>query len=214
MFLSYFIKKKVFDYLIALQGGETTSVLLRKITAETYKVEVGLFTYGGCFSSTFNVGGKVKIGRYSSIGANVMYFGANHPIHFFSMSPFFYQKEWGKKWGVEEIEDVERHFLEIGNDCWIGAGVKITSSCRHIGNGAVIGTGAVVTKDVQPYTIVGGNPARIIKHRFSEEQINKLEQSKWYELTPDVLLQFYQFRADPIKFAECIIQYREQHKAP
>ena len=72
--------------------------------------------------------------------------------------------------------------LEIGNDVWIGNRAIILGKVRSIGNGAVIGAGAVVTKDVPAYTVVGGNPARILKYRFDEATICKLEDLRWWEL--------------------------------
>lgn len=94
----------------------------------------------------------------------------------------------------------------IGNDCWIGSNVVITCGCHSIGNGAVVGAGSIVTHDVEPYTIVAGNPAKVIRNRFSEAEIVALEKSKWFDLTPDNLLGFYRFKDDPIKFSEMIIQ--------
>ena len=75
----------------------------------------------------------------------------------------------------------------MGNDAWIGYGTHITSSCHSIGNGAVIGTGSVVTKDVPPYAIVVGAPAKIIRYRFSPDDIAMLEKSEWWLLSPTEL---------------------------
>lgn len=93
--LKSFIRNKV----IAKQGGETISTLLREITKKENHVSVGLFSYGGCFEKTFNLGGTVSIKNYCSFGTNIKYFGANHPFQSFSMSPFFYKQAWADKWG-------------------------------------------------------------------------------------------------------------------
>ena len=79
---------------IKKEGGEKTFALLRKLTKERYNVIVGMYSYGSCFDKSFNTGGKVIIGRYTSFGSNVKYYGANHPINRASMSPYFYQKAW------------------------------------------------------------------------------------------------------------------------
>jgi acetyltransferase-like isoleucine patch superfamily enzyme len=71
--------------------------------------------------------------------------------------------------------------LSIGNDVWIGQNAIILPSVARIGDGAVIGAGAVVTKDVEPYSIVVGNPARLLRYRFSQETIVKLQESRWWE---------------------------------
>ena len=97
------LRRKVVKYLengiISREGGEATSTYLRKITRERNNVEVGLYSYGGVFEKGFNLGGRVVVGRYSSIGSNVRYFGANHPITCFSTSPYFYRQEWADKVG-------------------------------------------------------------------------------------------------------------------
>ena len=108
------------------------------------------------------------------------------------------------------MSDIERNELKVGNDCWIGCGVIITSSCHEIGNGAVIGAGSIVTKDVEPYTIVAGNPARILKWRFDKTTIALLEKSQWYNLTPEELLYFYDYINQPSEFAEKIINYQSK----
>ncbi len=86
----------------------------------------------------------------------------------------------------------------------------ITASCHKIGNGAVIGAGAIVTKDVAPYAIVAGNPARTIKMRFDDQTIEILEKSQWYNMKPDELLQFYSYIDEPNKFANMIIESRSK----
>lgn len=78
--------------------------------------------------------------------------------------------------------------MEIGNGCWIGYNVIITSGCAKIGNGAVIGAGAVVTKDIPGYAIAAGVPAKIIGYRFSEKQIKVIETSEWWKFDKDKLL--------------------------
>lgn len=70
--------------------------------------------------------------------------------------------------------------IYIGNDVWIGQRAMVMGGVR-IGNGAVVGAGAVVTKDVPPYTIVGGVPAKIIRYRFSDKVVKKLQSSKWWD---------------------------------
>lgn len=129
-----------------------------------------------------------RIGRFCSISSNVNIAMGTHPTHFVSTSPMFYstRRQTGKtfvtkskydelKWAVEG-----RYGVWIGHDVWIGWGATILGGIK-IGNGAVIAAGAVVVNDVEPYSVVGGIPAKEIKKRFSEEIINKLDASNWYE---------------------------------
>ena len=205
--INEYIKRKLEFYLIKKQGGEKTSLLIRKKYQKEYNVTVGLHSYGGCFNPYFNNGGKVIIGRYCSFAPNIRFFGANHPMDYVSMSPYFYQQEWANSVSKVIVNDVKRSTLHIGNDCWIGYNAIITNKCRHIGNGAVIGAGSVVTQDVEPYTVVAGNPAKLIRKRFDDETIEMLELSKWWELEPAQLLNFYNDISNPILFAKECMDY-------
>ncbi|WP_051211859.1 CatB-related O-acetyltransferase [Butyrivibrio fibrisolvens] len=191
---------KLDQIIIQIEGGQQVSRYARSI-ANRNKVEIGMHTYGSCFDREFNNGGQVKVGRYCSFASNVRYFGANHPINYASMSPYFYNKMWGYK-----VEDIKREKLVIGNDVWIGYGVIITSSCKEIGTGSVIAAGAIVTENVPEYAIVMGAPARIKRFRFSEETQKLLNKSRWWELEPDVLMKYYNLIDEPDVWAKTIIK--------
>lgn len=132
-----------------------------------------------------------KIGNYCSISHEVVAGLGNHPLNLFSTSPLFYKKHNASKIQVIEQDSdfVEYQPIEIGNDVWIGARVVIMDGIK-IGNGAVIAAGAIVTKDVPAYAIVGGVPARIIRYRVTEERIQQLERSQWWNYPPDKALTF------------------------
>ena len=194
-----YIKKRIDYAIIMSQGGEKTSKHARRI-AEKNWVKIGIHSYGSCFNRDFNIGGSVEIGRYCSFGPNVRYFGGNHPMDYASMSPYFYRKEWGF-----DVNDIKRNHLIVGNDVWIGCGVIITSSCKNIGNGAVIAAGAVVTKNVPPYAIMMGVPAKIRGYRFDKVTRQKLELSKWWEKEPEQLIVYYEYIGKPDIWANMII---------
>ena len=174
---------------VKLQGGQLRSNTLRNYFKNMYRIEVDLFTYGSCFTPTFNVGGKVKIGRYCSFASDIHYFGANHPMDSVSTSAIFYNQSMNDL----PVQDVKRSELIIGNDVWIGSHVLITSSCKNIGTGAVVGAGSIVTKDVPPYAIVAGNPAKIIRFRFDEKTIEDLLESKWWLNEPKDIMKYYKY---------------------
>ena len=125
---------------------------------------------------------KLVIGKFCSIacGAKFLFTSANHTMKSLSTYPFpLFFEEWGlDKKDVTKSWDNKGDII-IGNDVWIGYEAVILSGVT-IGDGAIIGTRALVTKDVPPYTIVGGMPAKIIRKRFEEETINLLLEKKWW----------------------------------
>ncbi|TQQ85238.1 CatB-related O-acetyltransferase [Peptacetobacter hominis] len=130
---------------------------------------------------------KLKIGKYCSIacGAKFIFNSANHTLSSLSTYPFpLFFEEWGlDKKDVTKSWD-NKGDIVIGNDVWIGYEAIILSGVT-IGDGAIIGARAVVTKDVPPYTIVGGVPAKAIKKRFSEDTISRLLEIKWWDWPED-----------------------------
>ena len=118
---------------------------------------------------------------YESQGAKFLFNSANHTLSSLSTYPFpLFFEEWGlEKKNVADSWDNKGDII-VGNDVWIGYEAVILSGVT-IGDGAVIGARAVVTKDVPPYTIVGGVPAKPIKKRFSEENIKKLQSIRWWD---------------------------------
>ena len=123
---------------------------------------------------------EVKIGRYCSIAINVSCSLGKHPTNYLSSSRFFYDNTlfgWNSR--VKLVNFRCDKGVEIGHDVWIGDGVKIMNGVK-IGNGAIVGSGAIVTKDVPEFAIVGGNPARLIRYRFSGEIIQELKEIQWW----------------------------------
>ena len=123
------------------------------------------------------------IGRYTSIAPYVRTNLGKHPYNepFVSTCPMFYSlaRQNGYSYAKQQLFNEIAVKPKIGNDCWIGESVFITGDIK-IGDGAVVLAGAVVTKDVPPYAVVGGVPARIIKYRYDEETIKYLLQVQWW----------------------------------
>lgn len=152
-------------------------------------VKIGGYTYIRDKGSITNV---ESIGRFCSIATGVTIGLSEHPIEYLSTNPFQYDVKEFSFW-EEDYKFKSRVFKEnkkskpfIGNDVWIGANSLISRGVR-IGDGAIIAAGAVVTKDVKPYEIVGGVPAKHIKFRFNQEIINKLLEIKWWRFTHESL---------------------------
>ena len=132
---------------------------------------------------------KLIIGKFCSIacGAKFLFNGANHTLKSLSTYPFpIFYEEWSHGIWADKSWD-NKGDIKIGNDVWIGYDAIIMAGVT-IGDGAIIATRAVVTKDVPPYTIVGGVPAKIIRKRFSDEVIEELLKQKWWDLPNEEIL--------------------------
>jgi acetyltransferase-like isoleucine patch superfamily enzyme len=140
-----------------------------------------------------------EIGSFTSIANGVVIGGGMHPIDWVGTSPVFYEgrDSVSAKFSEFQREGVETTF--IGHDVWIARNALIKQGVT-IGNGAVVGMGSVVTKDVPPYSIVGGNPAKLIRMRFSDEIIDELIKSEWWHLDEDILRKCSKNIKDPKLF--------------
>lgn len=146
---------------------------------DTDLVEVGRCTYGriDIRSDTKNM---LKIGNFCSIADKVTFMlGLDHPTNLISTYPF-------KNYFFNGISAISKGDIVLDDDVWIGYNVTILSGV-HIGQGAIVAAGAVVTKDVPPYAIIGSVPARIIKYRFSPNVIEQLLQLDYSQLTDKLI---------------------------
>lgn len=137
------------------------------------------------FGSYMGVNCRISgnIGKFCSIASNVRTVNGMHPTRdFVTTHPAFFSNlaQAGFTYTDKILFDEGAQKTEIGNDVWIGDGALILGGVR-IGDGAVVAAGAVVTKDVEPYTIVGGVPAKVIRRRFDEETAEKLLRIKWWD---------------------------------
>ena len=151
----------------------------------TFKGSMGFGSYIAGYSYI-----HAKIGRFSSIGVEVRTANGTHPFTtpYATTSPVFFST---KKQAMRTFTTVQRFDedlppVEIGNDCWIGDKVEIVGG-KKIGDGAVVLSCAMVTKDVPPFAIVGGVPAKIIKYRYDPETIDFLANSHWWDKPLDWL---------------------------
>lgn len=167
-------------------GVNSTFEGMNAINKNTYfRGKLGLGSYIGndCHLTAY-------IGRFTSIAPYVRSNPGKHPISkpYVSTSPCFYstKKQCGHTFAKKQMFEEESYIdienriaIKIGNDCWIGQGVFFTGGIT-VGDGAIVLANAVITKNIPPYSIVGGIPAKIIKYRFDEDTINFLLQIKWW----------------------------------
>lgn len=170
----------------------TRSVTYVKPTVTRTNIIVGEFTY---FSDEdfeshvthhydFN-GDRLIVGKFCQIAAGVNFImnGANHQMNAVSTFPFYIFNGWQQE-APPMSEMPLKGDTVVGNDVWIGQNATILPGVR-IGDGAIIGANSTVGSDVEPYTIVAGNPARVIRKRFDDELIEVLEEVKWWDLPAD-----------------------------
>ena len=164
------------DLATRIEGGQLYSTTLRRVLADDFDVHVGEYSYGSLLLPGMADPGTY-IGRYVSIGPNVRRIGAAHPLDRFSLHPFFYNPALGM---VNADADVSRTPCVVESEAWIGANTVILPGCRRIGIGAVVGASSVVTRDVEDFAIVAGNPARRLKYRFDHDRrVEMLKREAW-----------------------------------
>jgi acetyltransferase-like isoleucine patch superfamily enzyme len=145
---------------------------------------------------------SVTIGKFCSIGPNFIAGWGIHPTNGLSTHPMFYSVNRQNGISLASKNKIsERENIEIGNDVFIGMNVIVLDGVK-IGNGAVIGAGAVVSKDIPPYAIAVGNPIRIIKFRFNELEIKRLQEICWWDNEMDGLMEVEKYFFKVSEFIE------------
>lgn len=145
------------------------------------------------------------IGSFTSIASGVVIGGGRHPMDWAAMSPVFYagRDSVTAKFSTHQREALKR--VSIGNDVWIGRSAIVLPGVR-IGDGAVVGAGAVVTKAVPAYAVVAGNPARLLRYRFSEAQITRLSATQWWSMDEAALRRLGPYVKDVEQFLKMVEQ--------
>jgi len=202
-------KNVVFGYSCNIGMGSTFEGNNRLGRGVTFKGNMGRCSYIGDCSVILG-----NVGRYCSIASDVKTLYGAHPLDFVSTSPAFYSAckvQLGvtyvneSKFNEVKFADDKGHSVIIGNDVWIGSRVSVLPGVK-IGDGAVIGAGAVVTKDIPPYAIAVGVPAKVIKYRFSEDDIQSLLDFKWWDQSEEWLRKHAEFFSIPEKMIEIMKQ--------
>jgi len=170
--------------------------------SDSVNMSVGAFSYLVDFSYYFPTSRThIMIGKYCSIARQLVFnVGRNHPFKCITTYPeAYFNKFFTKEFRYPDFKNPMQ--VIIGNDVWIGQGVTIMGGVK-IGNGAVIGANAVVAKDIPPYAIAVGNPARIIRYRFDKEMIKKFLAIKWWNWSLEKIADNFPIMNDPEKFLE------------
>lgn len=183
------LRRKFYSmYVKFLRRNEFESIILREYFKKKFEIDVGLYSYG-CFDAS-RISRNTMIGRYCSVAATAHILGRNHGMNFITLHPYLYNENL--KFQVMRKVDFVKQY--IGDGVWIGHNAIILPSCEYVGRGSVIGAGAVVSKNVPDYAVVVGNPARIVKYRFSDDVIEKIDRTKWWEMSREELADFLKKR--------------------
>lgn len=176
--MSKYIHKIILKFY---RRNEFESENLRKFFLKNYETQIGLYSYG-CFDPK-RIPRKTVIGRFCSFSPTCYFFNGNHPLHTITTHPYIYNPTLN----LVTKENIKRTPCVVCDDVWIGHNAVILPSVDKIGRGAIVAAGAVVTKNVPPYAVLAGNPAKIMKYRFEKSVIKKIEESRWWEMSLDQL---------------------------
>jgi len=179
----------------AVQGSEIHRTAWLGSGAHITGSRLGRYSYVGNFTTVINC----QIGAFCSIASGCIVGGGAHPTSWVSSSPVFCngRNVLAKNFAKHEFNNTLD--TSIGNDVWIGSNSLVKAGVR-IGDGAVIGMGSVLTKDVGDYEIWGGNPARIIRRRFDEDTSSQLSRTGWWDYDDTKLATVAPFFADIAEF--------------
>lgn len=175
-----------------LKSRDESVVYVKPTLIDCPNIKVGEYTYfdGQNFQRHVThhydfIGDKLIIGKFCQIGRGVEFImnWTNHPMDSASTYPFYIFNGWKQNFPAKEDLPYKGDTV-IGNDVWIGQNVTFLPGV-HVGDGCIIGANSVVAKDVPPYSVVVGNPAKVIRKRFDDEMIELLEKLEWWNKTPN-----------------------------
>ncbi len=173
------------------KAGQVVNAARHLLTGEgarqpgNWLLNLGAYSYSVTGNPTLL---KMSTGRFCSLAAGLEVADGKHPLYWASTSPFFYSRDHAFDPDVTNPRHANQSYgpVTIGHDVWVGRNTTLKAGL-NIGHGAVVAFGSVVVHDVEPYTIVGGNPARVIRPRFDESIIEELLASQWWDFPPEAL---------------------------
>jgi len=220
MLLNYIFKKRILKDIhgnksvIVLRGSSIHSSLFEGNNLIYNKSHLSKCYFGrGTYLNSFSSLNNTKLGAFSSLSSNIKIIGSNHPHDKVSTFPGFYSVNHKDLVTFVEISSFNEYpkrnnssiyFTNIGNDVLIYSNVLIVEGIS-IGDGAIILPGSLVNKNVEPYSIVGGVPAKHLKYRFSKEIIDVLISFQWWNKSNDWILENSKYFDDPNKFVDLIM---------
>lgn len=172
------LRPSIRRFLLASEGGICFSESMRDIYRDFYGVDLGRYSFCNGRDGAALIAPGTTIGNYTVFGATRA-FRRNHPFDRASQHPVFYNHVLGLI-DEDNIPGNRDNPLRVGHDVHVAKESWILPSCKEIGDGAVVEAGAVVSRDVPPYTIVSGNPAKIVRKRFSDEVEAQVRESRWF----------------------------------
>ena len=200
MKVSYYFSKLIKKLQIpAIKDSEIHKRAKVCTGAHVLKTKVGRYSYIGNYSTVIDC----EIGSFCSIADDCVIGGMSHPIDWVSTSPLMYRGRNCLRTNFTGLlYNASKHTI-IDNDVWIGDNCHIKAGV-HLSTGCIIGMGSVLTKDVGPYEIWAGNPAKLIRKRFDEITIEKLLKTEWWSWSDERIRKYANYANDPEKFIEVI----------